>query len=45
MKGFTPPLSQKNTETSSKNINKFIELGVKQESHQENCDCEECIQK
>ncbi|MGG3892025.1 hypothetical protein [Metabacillus fastidiosus] len=46
IKGYSPPLSTKvNTELSSKQVNKFIELGVKQDQHEEDCDCKECLEK
>lgn len=43
MKGFIPNLQQDNIETNSKSSSSFIELGVLQQEHEEDCKCDECI--
>lgn len=41
MKGFQPQFNK--TELNTKQSFSFIELGVKQSTHNSDCECEECI--
>lgn len=46
MKGYSPTFATKNKkELNSQTQTSFIELGVKQSKHEEDCDCEKCINK